>query len=115
MSLAIRLVPDILRSVAFGSLSDTYIGIGTAMTKPIRMILLQNLTDINVMISFDGINDTLPLPINGYLILDITSNKTIDQGFFLAQGTRIYVKNLISTDTAIKGAVYLTTFYAAEI
>ena len=115
MSLAIRLVPDILRSVAFGSLSAVYIGMGTAMTKPIRMMILQNFTDINVMFSFDGIHDTLPLPSNGYLVLDITSNKTIDQGFFLAQGSRIYVKNLIPTDVATRHAVYLTTFYAAEI
>jgi hypothetical protein len=115
MSLAIRLVPDILRSVAFGSLNAVYIGIGTAMTKPIRMMIFQNLTNIDVMFSFDGIHDTMPLPASGYLVLDITSNKTIDQGYFLAQGTRIYVKNLNPVDVASSGAVYLTTFYAAEI
>ena len=115
MSLAIRLVPDILRSVAFGSLSAVYIGIGTAMTKPIRMIILQNFTNLNVMFSFDGIHDTLPLLASGYLVLDITSNKTIPQGYFLAQGTRIYVKNLNPADVATTGAVYLTTFYGADL
>lgn len=115
MSLAIRLVPDILRSVAFGSLSAVYIGIGTAMTKPIRMMVLQNFTDIDVMFSFDGVTDTLPIAAEGYLVLDIASNKTIPQGYFLAQGTRLYVKNLNPAEVATEGSVYLTTFYGADL
>jgi hypothetical protein len=115
MSLAIRLVPDILRSVAFGSLNAVYIGIGTAMTKPIRMFVIQNFTNVNAMISFDGQHDHLPLASGAYLILDITSNKTIPQGFFLPQGQRLYAKVLNPGDNATTGAIYLTTFYGAEI
>jgi hypothetical protein len=115
MSLAIRLVPDILRSVAFGSLNAVYIGIGTAMTKPIRMFVIQNFTNVNVMISFDGTNDHLPIASGSYLILDITANKTIEQGFFMAQRQRLYAKLLNPTDIPASGSLYLTTFYGAEI
>lgn len=113
MSLAIRLMPEIVRTVAFGAIGANYIGIGTAMTRPIRIILLQNLTDRTVMFSFDGINDHMPLALNGYMLLDITANKTISQGFFLAEGQRIYVRALTGIPTI--GAVYLTTFYGAEV
>jgi hypothetical protein len=115
MSLAIRLVPDILRSVAFGSLNAVYIGIGTAMTKPIRMFILQNWTNADLMISFDGIHDHLPFSSGTFLELDITANKTIQQGFFLAQGTRFYVKLINPADIPTTGAVYLTAFYGADI
>lgn len=114
MSLAIRLVPDILRSVGFASLSGVYIGIGTSMTKPIRMLMFQNRTDVDVMISFDGVHDTVPLAAFTQWIWDITSNKTIDQGFFIAQGTRFYVKKINNADVATEGSVYLSTFYGAE-
>lgn len=111
MSLAIRLRAETARSLAFGSISGTYAGIGAAMTKPVRIFLLQNLTDATLWFSFDGVADTVPLPSNGFILLDVTSNKTLPQGFFLAEGDRIYVKTL---GTPTSGAVYLTTFYGAE-
>lgn len=115
MSLAIRLMPETVRSAAFGVIGDVYMGLGTAMTRPIRQLLLQNLTDANMMFSFDGIHDHFPLPSWGYFLDDITSNKTIAQGFFLAEGTRIYVRKLTALDVPTLGGVYLSTFYGAEL
>jgi hypothetical protein len=113
MSLAIRLRAETLRTVLFGSISGTYMGIGTAFNHPIRIFHLQNLTDQLLIFSFDGINDTLALPSNGFLLLDVTSNKTIQQGFFLADGDRIYVKD--NGTPATTGAVYLSVFYGQEV
>ena len=110
-SQSIRLAPEVVRSLAFGSIDASYMGIGTAMDKPIRIFLLQNITNANLMFSFDGIDDHLPLPANGYILLDITANKTRESGYYLAEGTRIYVKEI---DTPTSGNVYLTTFYGAE-
>jgi len=112
MSLAIRLQVEPVRSLAFGGISGVYAGIGTAMTRPIRMILLQNLTDQTVMISFDGVEDHFPLAASGYIVLDITANKTIDTGFFLAEGQRFYVKDLGAACTS--ESVYVTVFYGSE-
>ena len=109
-SLSIRLAPEEVRTLTFGSIGATYMGVGSVMTKPIRIFLLQNLTDAELMFSFDGITDHLPLPANGYILLDITANKTRESGYYLAEGTRIYVKE---TGTPTSGNVYLTTFYGA--
>ena len=113
MSLAIRLMAEPVRTVGFAAIGLAYTSIGTVMTRPIRMMILQNITNTAVMVSFDGVNDHLPLIPNGYIILDITSNKTIAQGFFLAEGQQLFVKQL--GVPAISGSVYLTTFYGAEI
>ena len=110
-SLAIRLVPDTVKSLAFGSVGAAYMGIGTAFDKPIRILLVQNLTDATLMFSFDGVNDHLPLPRDGYILLDVTANKAIEHGYYVAEGTRIYVKEV---DTPTVGSVYVSSFYGAN-
>jgi hypothetical protein len=116
---AIRLSIEPVRSLPFGSISGTYAAIGhgsatgAAMVNPIRQFMLQNLTDVSLMFSIDGINDAFPLPTNGYLIDDITSNKTVSVGFFLAEGTILYVKSLSGNPST--GSVYFTTFYGNDL
>lgn len=111
MSLAVRLMPEVVRTVAFGAIGAPYVGIGTAVTRPIRVFLLQNTTDVILMFSFNGIDDHLPLPSNGYMIFDISSNQTFNQGFYLAEGQRLYVKQISGAPGL--GAVYFTTFYGS--
>lgn len=111
-------MPETVRTVDFAAIAaawPAYLGLGTATTRPIRIFLLQNLTDAAVMISFDGVNDHLPFPSWGYLLVDITSNKTIPQGFFLAEGQRLYVRQLTAAEIPTLGGVYVTTFYGAEV
>lgn len=115
MSLAVRLQTEPVRTITgltIAAAGASYSGIGTAMTHPIRMFLLQNLTDAALMFSLDGISDHFPLPPNGYMLLDITANKTITTGYFLAEGQRLYVKELA---TPTDGSVYLTVFYGADV
>ena len=117
MSLSIRLMPEPVRTLAFGAISAVYAGIGTQVTRPIRMIFIQNLTDVILMYSFDGVDDHFPLPTTGYIIIDITANKTRDDGFFLAEGQRIYVRDMTAEGkgAATTGDVYVTTFYGANL
>ena len=111
MSLAIRLKPETARSVAFGGIGVNYAAIGTEFDKPIRIFFLQNLTDATLWFSFDGVNNHVPLIANGYLLLDVTSNKSLEQGFYISRGQTIYVKQL---GVATAGSVYLSVFYGDE-
>lgn len=116
MSLAVRLQVEPVRYLAAATIAaagGAFVGIGTAMTNPIRMFMLQNLTDAAVMFSLDGINSNFPLPANGYMLLDITSNKTLTTGFFLAEGQRVYASTLSTPPTT--GFVYLSVFYGADV
>lgn|SRR5574338_236082 len=109
--LSIRFRAEPVRSLAFGSIGPAYMGVGSALTHPIRQFFIQNLSDQTLMFSFDGINDHFPLPQNGFLLDDITSNKSRGEGWFLAEGDRLYVREL--TTPAAAGAVYFSTFYGS--
>ena len=109
-ALAIRLAPEPVRSLAFGAISGAYMGIGTAFSHPIRIIMIQNLTDVSLMFSFDGVDDHVPLPGSGFLLLDVSTNKGTSNGFYIAEGTRIYVRDLGAPATV--GSVYVSVFYA---
>lgn len=109
-SLALRLNFEPLRSLAFGAIGAGYMGIGTAIEHPARQIKIDNLTDASLYFSINGIDDHFVLPADGFLILDITANQTmVGAGFFLGQGSRLYVKQL---GVPTQGAVYFSVIYA---
>lgn len=111
MSLSIRMRPIEQKTIAFGSIGAGYMGVGTAFEQPIRMLYIQNLTDAGLQFSLDGIIDHFPLPDNGFLLLDISANKTTERGFYLAEGDRVYVKQLGIPSV---GNVYVSAFYGSD-
>jgi hypothetical protein len=110
--MAIRLAMEPVRTLAFGSISGTYMGIGLPLNNPARIMLFQNLTDQTLMFSLDGVNDNFPLAAMTSFVLDVTSNKSLGEGYFVAEGTRIYVRDLGIATTL--GAVYVTVMYASD-
>lgn len=110
MSLAIRLLAEPVRSLAAASILAGYMGIGTSFDHPCRILFVQNLTDATLMFSLDGVNDHFPLIANAFLLLDVTTNKTLSTGCFISQGQRIYVKQVGVPTT---GSAYVSTFYGS--
>lgn len=110
MAASLELRSEAVRSVAFGSVGASYTPIGDQLDKPIRIMMIQNLTDALLMFSFDGVNDHFPLPANGFMLLDVTTNRLNDAtGFYISKGTQMQVKQVGVPTT---GSVYLTTLYA---
>ena len=103
-----RFQAEPLRSLAFGAIGVNYAPIGLALSHPSRLMLIQNLTDATLMFSIDGLLDHFVLPANGYIVNDITANKVTDDGFFLAVGQRLYVKQI---GVPTSGAVYFSVFH----
>lgn len=109
INLAVRLYPEPIRSLAFGSISGTYAGIGTPFVNPSRITYIVNTTDVLLTFSFDGINDHFVIPSQAYLLIDISSNASITGGAFnIAANQRIYVKGAPGS-----GTVYLSTFFGS--
>lgn len=99
--------PEPLRTIAFGGITGTYAGVGTALTNPGRIYWLQNDTDALLTFSWDGLTDHFVLPSGAFVLLDVTSNRTDTGGSLnIATGQRTYVKGAPTS-----GAVYLTSFY----
>lgn len=109
-NLAVRLLAEPLRSLAFGSISGTYAGIGPVLANPCRIIHFTNNTDVLLTFSFDGVDDHFVIPSGSFLLLDITTNRTFTGGaMHISQGQRFYVKGSPGA-----GAVYLSVFYGAH-
>jgi hypothetical protein len=112
MSRPIRILPEPVRTLGFASIGAGYMGVGTAISHPARILFIQNLTDQTLMFSLNGIDDHFPLPGSGFLLLDVTANKIFQAGAFVSEGTRLYVKDLGVAPGS--GSVYFTVFYGAE-
>ncbi len=108
-NLAVRLAAEPLRSLAFGAISGTYAGLGSALANPCRQFILNNNTDVLLTFSLDGVNDHFVLASNSQLIDDVGSNSLLPGGSWnMAQGTRLYVKGAPTL-----GAVYFSVFYGS--
>jgi len=105
MSFLVRVKWQPLRSLGFASISGVYMGVGAAFDVALRMLVIENLTNQTMLFSFDGVTDNFVLPAGSPVIFDFCSNKTIDDGFFIAEGTRVYVKDAGVAPTS--GSVYV--------
>ena len=111
---ALKLKAEALRSLSYSALSTTFAALGSAFAHPARIIHLQNLTDVNIIYSFDGSTNHGVVAAGNFLLLDVTANKTLDQGEFIAQGTTIYIALISGAAAPTLGNVYLSMFYGAQ-
>jgi hypothetical protein len=104
-----RFALDTLRSLAFGSIVAGYTAIGDALDFPAIQVTIQNLTDVILLFSLDGVINNHVLPTNGYWVIDITANQQATRAVRLPAGTMFYVKRL---GIPTIGSVYVTVGYA---
>lgn len=108
-----RVYFDILRSLAFGGISASYAAIGSALTKEPRIICITNNTNAGMIFSDDNtvVAGKLFLPAQSFKLFDFTANMVPgkDDGFVIAKGTTIYVKQESAPSS---GAVYVEYIHA---
>lgn len=108
MGIQFRMAP--MRTVAFGSIGATYSAIGTPVTRPGNLVWLDNLTDANVIISFDGgIEDHLIVAANSGKVVDISTNRRVTDDLNISIGTWFYIKRESAAPTS--GNFYLSYGY----
>lgn len=94
MSYPKKLIADPIRVLAFGGIAVAYAPVGTLLLSPARIFCLNNLTNVNLMASLDGVNDHFILPPGGFKLIDCTANRTTIENFFVAEGTIFYVRDI---------------------
>ena len=100
---------EAVREVAFGGIGAAYAALGTALTDNARIISITNATDAEIYISFDGTTDHLRLSAGSFKLLDLTTNKVRDDGYFLARGTIIYQRRVGAAPTTGSAWVEIVT------
>lgn len=100
---------DPLRSVAFGSITTSYVALGTQFAKPVRLICLTNNTDGDMLFSVDAVTNHIFIPAKGFKLFDLTTNRLENATFWVFDaGTAFFVK--YSTAPTM-GAVYLEALW----
>lgn len=95
-----------LRFLNYLNLVAAYTAIGTAIDNPTRIIIINNLTDVPVMISLDGTADHMVVPAGGNYIIDSSSN-----GISLPAQTRFYAQRFTPAVAPTYGDVIVSIGY----
>jgi hypothetical protein len=101
-----------IRTLTAAGIGAGYAPLGTPLDDLTRLILFQNHTDAAVFFSFDSVNDHIVVPQNGFVLLDLNSNKDSTSevlGWYIQRGTQLYVKDVSAATTT--GSVYVSSFY----
>lgn len=100
---------DALRSLGFGSITASYVELGTSFTHTMRIIRIVNTTDSDLLFSFDAVTDNMIVPAGSFVLYDVTSNTENTVPFFVfAKGTQFYVKY---SSAPSQGTVYLECLF----
>ena len=81
-----------LGTVAFGSITASYVAFGAPMPGHARIIRFCNGTNADILISADGVNDNLRIAANSFALFDFSTNRIQNDGLFVPQGEQFYIK-----------------------
>lgn len=110
MALGLQIGFEPIKTVPFNAIGVGYVGIGTALAHPSREIQIQNLTDVTLVFSDDGLVDKFKLPANSVREIDFTANRASNSSVFcLAEGKRLYVRK--DTASPSLGEVNVSSLY----
>jgi|GEM_PF-729578 len=114
LSSSARIRFETLRSVDAADISADYEGVGLPFENPVRILKVTNLSNENILISFNGIDDNDIVAANGFFLYDYGTNKS-STGGLLEQSAfdRLYVKAEDSLPTT--GTLYVTVIYASQV
>ncbi len=99
---------DNMRSMAFGSISASYLTLGSAFTHPMRIVKIVNNTNADIIISTDGVNNKDYVPLGAFTLYDLTANQNETAGWYFKIGTQFYIKYATAQTS---GSVFLVAIY----
>lgn len=110
MNQSVLAVWDTLRESAFGDITGAFTVVDSVFAHPVRLLVMQNLTDVRLLISDDGTNSRWTLPSGGQIVLDYASDASAVAGMWsMAVGAGIYVRSDGAAPTS--GAFYVSAAY----
>ena len=89
-----RAAPLVMQSLAYTSVGASFVQ-AASFTQPLVQLILYSSYNVNVLISFDGVNTFMEFPAGGTLILDEKTN-----GILLTSLYGVFVEELGSAPTS---------------
>lgn len=83
---------EAVRLAAFGAVVASYAALGAVLSKDASLLIINNSTDKDVYLSFDGSTDHLYLSAAETMIINIEGNKSGNGRLALPKNTTIYQK-----------------------
>ncbi len=83
---------DPIRDVAFGSITNAFVALGSPIASQTRILSLNNLTNGIIQISLDGTNVNFQLAPTSYKIFNISANAYAGNEFCLSVHVQLYVR-----------------------
>jgi hypothetical protein len=112
---SVRVRYEPLRSIGHADIQIDYEPVGLPFANPVRILKVTNLTDQNMIVSLNGIDDNDVVASNGFFLYDYSSNKASTAGLLeQPQGDRIYIRSETNT-LPTTGNVYVTVVYASQV
>lgn len=107
-----KLQYDVLRSINSATFTGSYQAIGTPLTYPTSLVRLVNNSSVSVTISTDGVNDNELVPLNSFVLYDVTANTPAngDDAIFIPKGTQFYAKAAAGV-----GFFYIVSLYIVQV
>jgi hypothetical protein len=102
---------DAVRSVPLASIKASYTPIGTPLGHAMRVLHFINNTNGDMMVSFDGTTDNIPVLAEGFSLYDLTSDQDTNESFRYQLGTQLYVKYISAPTLPADGVFYLVAVY----
>lgn len=103
----IRVQAETLRTFNSATFTGSYQTFGSVFSHSIRIMKIQNTSNVSATISLDGINDHDIVPANSFVLYDFSSNKETGGAFSFPASSQIYIKG-----SAGVGTIYLSAYYA---
>lgn len=106
-ALYVRIFPETLRSANASTFTGSYQALGSPLGHSIRLVKWTNTSNVDVTISWDGINDHEILPANSFVLLDVSSNREVSNQWEIQNGLQFYIKAAVGV-----GSVYMSAYFA---
>lgn len=97
-----------LRSAVYSSITNSLAALGSPLAHPARVLFFTNGTNATVYLSFTTDNNQFALLAGSSLTLDVTTNKSFDDGLYFVVGTQPYIAYATAPTS---GYVYLSIVY----
>ena len=100
---------DAVRTILFSApIPASYTQFGVPFSHAMRVVHFINNTDGDMMISFDGTTDNIPILAGSFDLYDLTSDQDANESFRYENGTQIWIRYLTAPT---KGSVYMVCIY----